>query len=271
MAWDWNKSGRIDSFEFEKIDSRNITKSYGRMECLVTGGTLSYSYYSDLKVSGTLDVVSATSDLSETECMIRVWYCPTLDGEKQRIALGTFYYTADLHYENGTYKGRVNLRSALARHIDDLTAWRWTIKKDSYSASAFKQVFKSLGGRYKIKGAKNVKLKKAHIWDAGVAPMAILQWIADSCGGEIAVDPQGYTVLQPYKSPHTKAKNITHTITANKTSVILPGLDITNSIKEIPNRVVCVYEETNGKSKTQYVGKAALAASEKRSYHNIGR
>lgn len=132
-------------------------------------------------------------------------------------------------------------------------------------------MFKTLGGGYRIDGAKNVKLNKAQVFDVGTSPMTILQWIADACDGEVAVDTHGRTILRPYKTPATKKKNVTHKLLANKESVILPGLDVTNSLKETPNRVVCVYEETNGRTTNQYKGAAALASTEPRSHQNIGR
>lgn len=271
MAWNWNQSGRIDSFEFEKVSASNINKTLGTLECLVTGGTLTYNYNSDLKVSGTLNVTNAPANMAEQEYLIRVFYSPTLNGEKKRIELGTFYFTANLHYENGVYKGTLDLRSLLARHIDDTTSVRWTLNKNTYTATAFRNVFTTLGGWYRIDGAKNVKLNKNQVFDVGVTPMSILQWIAKTCGGEVGVSTHGQTILRPYKSPGTKKKNITHTVIANKESVILPGLDIHNSMKEIPNRTVCVFEETNGNSTTTYTGVAALAASDPRSYQKIGR
>ncbi len=121
MAWDWNQSGRIDTFEFEKVSCTNIDTTLGKLECSVIGGTLTFSYYSDLKVSGTLDVIDAPSSMQEDEYLIRIWYCPSLLGESKRIELGTFYFTANLHYENGMYKGTIDLRSTLARHLDDMT------------------------------------------------------------------------------------------------------------------------------------------------------
>lgn len=72
MAWSWNRSGRIDNFKFEKISAKNLNTSLGALDCLVTGGTLNYSYYSNTKVSGTLDVVNARSSMSEDEYLIRI-------------------------------------------------------------------------------------------------------------------------------------------------------------------------------------------------------
>lgn len=271
MAWDWNRSGRIDSFSFDKVSSSNLNTTLGSLGCLVTGGTLNYSYYSDLKVSGSLEVINAPSSMSQDQYLIRIWYCPALDGVKQKIELGTFYFTANLHYENGMYKGTLELRSLLARHIDDLTYVKWTISKGITSSASYKAVFKYLGGFPSIKGITDKKFNKIHVFDVGVPPMQILQYIADYCGGQITVDAHGRTVLQNYESAANKKKHITHIVSANNNSVLKPGLQISNSIKEIPNRVVCVYDESNGKKTKQYVGKAALAGKEARSFAKTGK
>lgn len=72
MVWSWNRSGRIDTFEFEKVDNQDINISLGKLECLVTGGTLTYSYFSELKVSGSLDVINAPSNMAEDSYLIRI-------------------------------------------------------------------------------------------------------------------------------------------------------------------------------------------------------
>ena len=159
----------------------------------------------------------------------------------------------------------------LARHIDDLTIQKWTLSKNKMASTCFKNVFKSLGGFPKIEGIKDRKITKQYVFDVGVSPMSILQYIADVVNGEIMVNPHGQTVLRQYITPANKAKNIAHNITANSTSVIKPGLDISNSIKEIPNRVVCVFETSSGSSTTQYIGKAALDKKEARSYAKTGK
>ena len=176
-----------------------------------------------------------------------------------------------MHHENGIYKGTIDLRSTLARHIDDVTVCKWTLAKGKKVSDLYKAVFKSLGGFPKIEGIKDVTLKQTHIFDTGTSPMEILQYLADACGGEIAVNSHGQTVLRPYTSPKNKAKSIKHNLTANAQSVILSGFDIQNSYKETPNRVVCVYEEGSGDDTVQYTGVAALNANENRSYQKIGK
>ena len=271
MNWDWNKSGRIDSFYFEKISPHNINTSLGKLECHVIGGTLNYSYYSDLKVSGSLEVINAPSSMSQDQYLIRIWYTPTLDGNKINIELGTFYFIANLHYQNGMYKGTLQLRSLLARHIDDVIDRKWTLTKDTLSSDCYKNVFSALGGFPVIDGIKDKKLNSTIVFDVGSTPISILQYIADYCNGQISVNPHGQTVISNYNSIDERKRNIAHVITAKENSIIKSGLDISNSIKESPNRVVCVYNQTVGNSTVQYIGRAALDAKESRSFQNTGR
>ena len=270
MAFDWNASGRIDSFRFEKVSCRDITKSLGYLEG-ITGGALSFDYLSDLKVSGKLTLVDQDSDMSEQEYLIRIWYCPALAGESREICLATCYFTASLHYEHGQYRGAVTLRSTLARHIDDCLSTQWKIHKGRKYSTEYKAVFKALGGWGKIAGVRDGTASKNKVFDVGESPMTVLRYLADCVNGEIAVSPKGQTVLQPYRRPSAKAKEISHTIQANADSVVVSGLEITTSLKEIPNRVVCAYTKTEGKKKTVYIGRAALSSKEARSYQRIGK
>jgi hypothetical protein len=248
-----------------------LNTSLGSLDCQVVGGSLDFSYYSDLKVSGSLDVVNAPGNMATQDYLIRVWYCPELNGQSKKIELGTFYFTADLHYENGMYSGSLDLRSLLARHLDDVTTCKWTLGKGKKVSDLYKAVFKSLGGFPKIEGIKDVKLTKTHVFDIGSQPMEILQYLADACKGEISINSHGQTVLRPYTAPAKKAQNITHTISANVSSVVLAGIDIANNWEELPNRVVCLFEEGSGADAKQYSGIAALGASHGRSYQKIGK
>ncbi|MGN0038177.1 MAG: hypothetical protein ACI36Y_03450 [Coriobacteriales bacterium] len=270
MAFDWNASGRVDSFRFEKVSCRDINKSLGYLEG-VTGGTLSFDYNSELKVSGKLTLGDMDPQAAEQEHLIRVWYCPRLNGEVREICLATCYFTASTHYERGHCRGTLTLRSALARHVDDVLATQWKVRKGRKFSNEYKAVFKALGGWGRIAGVRDGTASKNKVFDVGETPMSVLQYLADCVGGEIAVSPLGHTVLQPYRRPSAKAKDAVAAIQADASSVIVSGVDITNSLKEIPNRVVCTYTRTEAKKKTTYVGKAALSSKEARSYQRIGK
>lgn len=155
----------------------------------------------------------------------------------------------------------------LARHIDDLTIQKWTLAKNKMASDCYKDIFTALGGFPIIDGIRDVKIAKAIVFDVGVKPMEILQYIADMVGGEITVSSHGQTVLRNYRLPAEKAMDVNTVIAANGESVVKPGIDISNSWNEIPNRVCCL-TEAGGK---QYIGVAALASDESRSFDNLGK
>ena len=99
--------------------------------------------------------------------------------------------------------------------------------------------------------------------------MDVYLYIAKYSDSRINVDTLGKLVLENKPAIKTQARNIKHKLVADEASVILPGVDSNNSLKSIPNRVVCVYDETVKKEKKKYVGVATLAKKEKRSYSNI--
>jgi len=89
------------------------------------------------------------------------------------------------------YKGTLQLRSLLARHIDDVIDRKWTLTKDTLSSDCYKNVFSALGGFPVIDGIKDKKLNSTIVFDVGSTPISILQYIADYCNGQISVNPHG--------------------------------------------------------------------------------
>lgn len=265
---DFTKSGRIDSYEFEKVQVGNIEKSLGRIKG-VTGGTLTFSYYSDLKVSGMLEVID-TKPLNN--CLIRVWYTPTLDGKTERIELCTcFASTTEARYENGKWSGQVELSSVLARHIDDKLHKHYTMSKGKGAIDYFKSMFKWLGGAYKISGVKNKKFSKTVVAEFGKTPMEVLQYIANYVDGEITCDTHGRTVLKKYVVPSKRP--VRYTLPSGAYSVTLPGYDYKDSSAGTPNRVAVkfTYRKNGAKKDTTLFGLASVAKSNAISRSKTGR
>ena len=266
MSWDWNRSGRIDTFYFEKINPTNLNDCLGELEGYITGGSLTFNYNSDTKVSGTLNIVNAPYDLSEKNFLIRIWLQSELDGETEEIELGTFYFTADLTYNNGKYDGSIKLKSTLCRYTEDTLTKNFPFKKGNKLGAYFKYAIKLFGKWGRIEGAlANRKIKKTNIVKLGQSPMRVLQYIADKSDGEIMVDSHGVCVLRRHLD--ATEKEVSYLIAADEDSVITSTLGITSSFQEAPNRVMA-YTEVN---KKVYKGFAELAKSDGRSKDNMGR
>lgn len=263
----YTKSGRIDEFVFEKISVWNLDKSLGEVEGVV-GGSLTFDYYTDLKVSGSLDVAGAGF---VNNCLIRVWLKSTLGGTVKRQKLCTCMAdTTKLRYENGAYSGTIELRSVLARHLDDKLHKNYVLSKKS-ALTYFRNIFKWLGGKYKISGVKDKKFGKNVVMGFGKTPMDVLWKIADYLDGEITVDAHGRTVLQKYVLP--KKRPLKYTIPSGAYSVTLPGYDLEDTTAGTPNRaaVKFSYKPNGSKNEKTLFGLARVADSSTFSYAKTGR
>lgn len=253
---DWTAPGRIDHFEFIKIKPGALGTSKGKIKGVV-GGSLTFDYDSELKVSGSLDVVDTDFTYGY---LIRVKYVVKQNNsaKEERFTLCTCYAdTSELNYENGQWNGTINLRSVLARHIDDQITKNWVFKSGSSAFKHFKNVFSWLGGAYDIKS--NVKDKKYPytskgknknvVYEMGTSPMEVLQGIAKFLTCEITCDNYGRTILQKKVLPKNKA--IAYPIPKGTASVTLPGLVYEDSVSGTTNRVIVRYSyKSNGKNKT---------------------
>ena len=267
---DFTKSGRVDTFEFEKIDPYNLNKSLGKLKG-VTGGTLTFDYNSETKVSGSLNVIGESFI---NNCLIRVWYKPKLDGKEEKFELCTcFAVTEKLKYENKKYSGTIDLKSVLVRHTDDKLPRHMPMNKNDSAVGHFKFMFGWLGGHYKISGIKDKKLTKSVVMEFGDTPMKWLQYLADFLGGEITCDTHGRTVLQKYVSP--SRKTLAYTIPSGQASVTLPGVDMENTTGVTPNRVVCRWTFTDPrdpkKREQVYYRGATVSSSSANHYKKTGR
>lgn len=241
----WTTSGRVDSFAFEKVAANDIDKHDGWLEG-VTGGSLTFGYDTDLKVSGSLDI-SSTSFVEN--CVIRVHYKPKLGSETKDEVLCTCFATAeDMRFDKGRYTGKLNLRSLLAQYIDDKLRDNFTIGKNkSYKAELKRLVSVVGGGKYRISGdVKDKKCPKAKAFEYGKAPMEVLQSIADSLGGQVGTDANGYMTLKPYITP--AKKSLALKLPKGGYSVTLPGVDISDNLSTATNRVaykcICSWKQT---------------------------
>lgn len=241
----WTTSGRVDAFAFEKVAPNNLSKHLGWLEG-VTGGSLTFDYDSDLKVSGSLDI-STTSFVEN--CVLRIHYKPKLGAEQKDIVLCTCFATAsDMDFDKGRYKGKLELKSVLARYVDDKLRNTFSIGKNKgYKAELKRLIDNNCGGKYSV--AADVKDKvcgKALAFESGKAPMEVIQSIADTLDAQVGVDKNGYMTLKRYLAPSKRSCSLT--IPSGSVSVTLPGVNISDNQADAVNRVAykceCSWKQT---------------------------
>ena len=233
----WTTSGRVDSFEYVIVNPNNFDVPIGTLEG-VTSGKLTFGYETDLKVSGSLEVSSASMI---NDCVLRVHYKPRLsDGQSKNILLGTFFAYADsIKFDKGRYSGTLELVSMLARYTDDVLQNNFTIGKNKTYKNELKRLLaaESSGGKYKFdNNLADRKNASASSFERNKQTMEVIQAIADGLGARVDVNEEGVMVLEKYYAP--SKKTCTLRLPSGQYSVTLPGVEIETANSELPNRII---------------------------------
>lgn len=233
----WTTSGREDRFEFKVIAPYNLDIELGQLEG-VTGGSLEFGYYTDLKVTGTLDFVSLKKPES---CVVRVHYKPKLGTDDDRdIILCTCWATIqDLVFDKGRYSGTYELRGMLAKFLDDELFYTFTIGKDKTYKAELKRLITNMdGGRYSVHtDVKDKTCPEAKAFEAGESPMDVIQHIADALGGQVGVSNIGRLEISKYLVPAKRTCDFK--LPSGQYSVVEPEVGFEDDFATLPNRVAC--------------------------------
>lgn len=246
---DWTKSGRTDEFTFEVLSPSKKPQHIGWLSN-VTGGSITWDWNSDTKVSGKIDV---KKQYLVNNCLIRVRMVSKLDNETKTTLLGTFFAaTTDGEYDNGIYTGSVDLKSTLCRHTEDKLRKNYTLAKGHSAIGYYKRMFMWLGGWPAVHGVRDRKMRKTHVIEFGKTPMDALKYIAKYLDAEIVVDANGKTIMR--KKTAASAKPVSYRIPTDARSVTLEGVDISSTQAGTPNCVAVKFEGSK-KYKVKYKAK----------------
>lgn len=254
---DWTMSGRTDRFTFEVLSPSRKMQHIGWLSN-VTGGSITWDWNSDSKVSGSIDV---KKQYLVNNCLIRVRMVSELDGETKTTLLGTFFAAAtDGEYDNGIYTGKVSLKSTLCRHTEDKLRKNFTLAKGKSAIGYYKKMFTWLGGWPAIHGVRDRKMRKTHVIEFGKTPMDALKYIAKYLDAEITVDANGKTIMR--KKTAASKKPVSYRIPTDARSVTLEGVDISSTQAGTPNCVAVKFEGSK-KYKVRYKTKSGRTVKKK--------
>lgn len=272
---DWTKSGRTDWFEFRRIDAGAGVDGTEQALTGITGGSLTWNWFSDTEVSGSL---TASNTPMLQNAIVRVYLCSRLGDDTERIELATcFAHTSRGHYEHGVYSGEIELVGTLARYTEDKMWKDWSIPKGGSALTYLGYLMRYLGGVYVVKGVKDKKFSTNKIVEFGKSPYTAINVIASVCDAQVNADSHGRLVFEPYVSAANKP--VKGEIPSGVKSLTLDGIDIESTQNGTPNRaaVMYKYKETytsGGKQKTRervIYGLASTAKSSVTSAQRAGR
>lgn len=261
---DWTASGIVSEIEYEMVDPRDLDSAKGRLSGVLSG-SLTFGFYTDTKAIGTLTV----SDCDyEPGNLVRIYYTASLDGEYERVCLGTFFAgTSSAHYERGTWSGKIDLSSILTRYTDDLCETDTVLAKGRSAKGWFWSACRWTGSTGAILGdIADKAFPKAAVIEYGSAKLDVLNKIADILGGTIGVDPYGRVTLRKYLRPSDKP--VSFRVESGDRSVTFSGVDYEDGKSDVVNRCCVKYAKEDG---TAVYGLADLPSTSDYSFQRTGR
>ena len=277
MAVDLSKSGRVDNFTFYFVDCNDLKQVKGELGCKVVGGSLEWDLNSEMKTSGSLTVIDVPyrNYLLHNNDLIRIVYQPTVEGVKQNITLGTYYFTTELRQQvDGYYEGTLTLKSALYKWKDDILydEVRSDTRKDGtiiHHGYYVDEYLAKIVGDFYMETLERYVFEDDHILTPNIKALEIIEWMCeDHHNWFYGVDENGYlTITTGYRGSKPD-----YTITANSSSVIDGPVKISTMMQDAPNMAICQYtwHKANGDVEEMY-GRAVLKDKERRSIKNLGR
>ena len=236
----WTRSGRVDNFEFELVDSLDFDKSLGMLDG-VLGGKLTYSYEADLRVSGSLNFYTTVEPSKFYNCAVRIYYKPSLSqGQTKNILLATcFGNVSEVKFSKGRYSGTLNLVSAIARYKDDALVSTFMLGENKSYKSEFKRMRSEQGTVGKFCFNSDVgdrKLKTSISFEVGRPPLEVVQSIASGLDARYDVSPMGTLMFEKYIAP--SKKECIYVLPKGEYSVTMPDVNISCPTSDMPNRIV---------------------------------
>ncbi|WP_332554235.1 hypothetical protein [Gordonibacter sp.] len=240
---DWLSPRPNESFEFYRV----AWPGYEERERYekITGGSLEWSAFTDLKLSGSLDY---RDQLPNSHDMVRVYYSFTnAKGESARIALATVRVekpkpTRTPHGVSGS----VTCHSMLKLLMDETYPMPFTVPAGTQAVAKAVELAKLVGLRVNNPDASAYVTKSSHTFDAGVSYLAIINWLLDMAGyASVTVDAYGALQILKYVEPTERPSSFD--FAANETSIIMPEVSDEDDFDERGN-VYQLYHDSQEES-----------------------
>ncbi len=236
---DWLKSGRKDTFRFQRIkwpgftyieDIEHVT------DCILTRNT-----GSSLKVSASMGL---SKHIDFGNDMVRIISTSELDGKVAEVVHATLFVSSPsrkLFYEASD--GTAKLYSTLTILDKKLVRNTLTIPAGTNAIEWARQTIVSLGLPCTCTPS-NARLNTAKTYERDTSYLAVINDLCDFANyGSVTVNGYGGAVLKPYQDPTYLTP--TRTINDDSQGILAPEFSIEEDYFDIPNVVALVCSNNN--------------------------
>jgi hypothetical protein len=246
---DWHSSGRIDAFEYTRVD-KNTFEDKEIITVLENGGQIDRNALTPLKVSATVPFFEW---LDVGNDYLRIYSISTLFGETVRIAHGTFLVSvpsSTLSDSRNEYKdetgeiysvplrrGTANLYSLLLLLQEQKLREPLTIYAGTQTVLKAFEIITDAGLNVIADGSLT-GLQKNASFDTGTTYLEIVNWLLDYAGFNSAnVDGYGNIILKRYQDPSSLSPVVVFSDTDPKCT-FAPDVLHEFDIFSVPNQVI---------------------------------
>ena len=272
----------IDKSQWEVMTTEN---SYAGDSCIlftVKGGSLTYDFDTDTKVSGVIDI--GIGGAGEGDSIINTiigsyirLYTTRPGGTGKKLLCTMLPSVKDVSNTEGiVYEGSVELKSPLCAFTETQIR-KTTLKKGANIYKTFLKYVKNYGcAGLNEKIAKNIdtdkkklKFSRNKVFQTGSTPYDVMKYMASKMNAYITVTPSGLVYLKSKSS--LQSRHVFSDCDIDDEFTITSPIQVTDNGKYI-NRCIAYFEKTEGKNVTRYYSRpVVLSSNSLHSRQNIGR
>ena len=239
---DWGASGRRDTYSFDLVDPFSLER-VGSLDADPLECSLTWGYYTDNILSGTVSEVNDDFRLNGADTLVRVNHHVELpDGTEADEVLGTMFVdSVSRRSHDGVTRRSLSMYSTLWRLTQDYLPSDFARAKGRNVVDAIKNLVNTAGGRFSVShDAPTARTFGADIWfGIGENRMEVATTIAGWIDCEIGVNPNGWVTLSPYVDPADRS--VAYTFEDGTNCVYKGGIDWESSRSDPINRVVAYW------------------------------
>ena len=246
---DWSKPFKV-AYRVMRVN-RNTGLETGRLDWVISGGSIERNQDTNICESGSLTVEGAT-DLGTDR--LRIWAdCTWHDGSTASVPLGTFLPNIPKRSVNGKESSsQLDLYGLLQEVDDDMFESPITIGKGKKAVTAAADILKGCGlqvaaynpGNYTLKDNWTFGLRSDKDKDKGSTKLDAVNDLLDLAGYSSArTDEYGRVILEKYVEPGKRQPKWTFQEGANAT--FLTTMTDERDLREVANVVKVTYYNTD--------------------------
>lgn len=224
----------------QMVSQNNIDDVYGTLDgVLLKSSSISSSYYTDTRISATLDYVGSGWIRGS---FLRILYSIPSVGYSRE--LGTFLATDDgATYKNGCWTTNLQLQSVgLYRMTNDIMPRPWSIASGASVRDCMHQILETSPAVAYIDSSTNdYTVSDTLVIDSGTSRLARLYALSDLASVRLDTDGHGRATIQNYVAPSKRTPVYTINL-ANANGSPTDGLTRYSDWLSMPNRAIVSYK-----------------------------